>query len=272
MVYYYDLTASMVKRASTSRTLLKLGIVMLVIGIMLMLTINTIRYFWPAHNQKTSNTHKSFGIIVPAGYSVHGIDVSRHQGLIHWKKVDTMNSGGKVISFAFIKASEGITKQDPTFEQNWKALRKTDILRGAYHFYYPSRDAIKQARNFISQVSLEKGDLPPVVDIEHSGGKNRKNICKGLTTFLDELEKKYKVKPIIYTNLSFYNDNLAGEFDEYPLWISCYFDHDRFYSSCNHKWTFWQHSEKGYVNGIKGYVDFNVFKSNILELRKLCLK
>lgn len=209
--------------------------------------------------------------MLPSGYTVHGIDVSRHQDEIDWQKVESMRSDSIRISFVFIKATEGITRQDPSFEQNWKAIKKTKLIRGAYHFYYPSRDALKQAKNFISQVNLVKGDLPPVVDIEYSNGKSKKKICEGLTKFVNEIEKKYKVKPIIYTNLSFYNDYLDGEFDSYPVWISCYFEQERFNSSCSFRWKFWQHSEQGKVNGIAGNVDFNVFNGGEKDLLKLCI-
>jgi lysozyme len=216
--------------------------------------------------------YKSFGIEIPSGYSVHGIDVSRHQSTIDWKQADSMRSGGKEISFAFIKATEGITRKDPHFNRNWQEIKKTNILRGAYHFYYPSRDAEKQATNFISHVKLSKGDLPPVVDIEHSNGKTKKEICKGLQTFLDKIEKKYGVKPIVYTNHAFYTRYLKGSFDNYPLWISFYTDKSNFDRMCNYPWLIWQHSEKGRVNGIEGSVDFNVLNGSIDKLHKLTIR
>jgi lysozyme len=261
----------MANKASPGKLLLRLGIVIVLVGLLFLLSIRLINGFRNIPSRSKNKIHTSFGIVLPSGYTVHGIDVSRHQEVIEWEKVDSMHSGGEKIDFVFIKATEGITRQDPNFETNWKAIKKTKLIRGAYHFYYPTRDASMQARNFISQVSLSKGDLPPVADIEHSGGKSKKKICEGLAVFLNKLEKKYKVKPIIYTNLSFYNDYLMGEFDSYPLWISCYYDEDRFKSSCAHEWTFWQHSERGKVNGIAGNVDFNVLNGSIEDLKKLCI-
>jgi lysozyme len=209
---------------------------------------------------------------MPAGYSVHGIDVSKHQGTINWEKVSLMKKNGIQISFAFIKATEGITRQDNKFETNWKRSRENGLLRGAYHFYYPSRDADKQADNFIKTVKLAPGDLPPVVDIELSNGKSGKKISDGLQTFLNRLEKHYKVKPIIYSNINFYTTYLKGSFNDYPLWIAGYFDHDRFYNEFDTPWDFWQHSEKGKADGIKGNVDFNVFNGSKEKLEKMRLK
>lgn len=214
----------------------------------------------------------SFGIVMPKGYTVHGIDISKHQGVIDWKRVNKMKENGIQISFTFIKATEGITRQDDKYEINWKQSGQNDILRGAYHFYYPSRDANKQADNFIKVVKLSKGDLPPVVDIEYSNGKSAKKISDDLMVFIKRLEKQYGVKPILYTNTNFYNTFLIGKFDEYPLWIAGYFDHERFYNEFTTPWILWQHSEKGKVDGIRGNVDFNVFKGSREKLQSMCLK
>ena len=221
--------------------------------------------------QKTAPPVKSYGIIMPVGYAVHGIDVSKHQGNIDWKRVSQMKVNGIQVSFAFIKATEGITRQDNKFEINWKQAAQNSLLRGAYHFYYPSRDADKQADNFIQMVKLATGDLPPVIDIELSNGKSSEKIREGLKVFIARLEKQYKVKPIIYTNINFYNTHLKGDFKDYPLWIAGYFDHDRFYNEFITPWILWQHSESGKVDGIRGNVDFNVFKGDLEKLKKMCL-
>jgi len=253
--------------------LLRIFIIPGFILIILLLIIKAPAWFGSLINMEKSNTPKisSFGIIMPQGYAVHGIDVSKHQGKIDWKRVSRMKKDGIQLAFAFIKATEGITRQDDKFESNWKEAARNGLLRGAYHFYYPSRDADKQANNFINVVKLSNGDLPPVVDIEYSNGKSAKKICADLKVFLNRLEKEYKVKPIIYTNTNFYNTYLKGSFDDYPLWIAGYFDHDRFYNEFNTEWILWQHSEKGRVDGIRGTVDFNVYNGSLEKLRDMCL-
>lgn len=259
----------MKKKQST--LLLRMTLILGILGMTFWGIIRISGYF----RQETKPALKrqtGFGIRLPSGYSVHGIDVSKHQETIDWQRVDSMKSAGVEIRFAFIKASEGITRQDEAFRKNWKAVRETGIIRGAYHFYYPSRDAKKQANNFIAQVKLSKGDLPPVVDIEHSNGKSKKHICQNLSVYLKEIEKHYGVRPILYTNLTFYNTYLAGEFDEYPLWVSYYTTKERFTENCSHDWSFWQHSETGQVDGIKGKVDFNVFNGSISELKDMCVR
>jgi lysozyme len=254
--------------------LLRLFIIPGFLLIIMLLIIKAPSWFSTLINKQKGNTPKvsSFGIIMPKGYTVHGIDVSKHQGKINWERVSRMNKDGIQITFVIIKATEGITRQDDKFETNWKQAAQNGLIRGAYHFYYPSREADKQADNFINIVKLSEGDLPPVVDIEYSNGKSAKKICDDLKVFMRRLEKRYGVKPILYTNINFYNTYLAGSFEDYPLWIAGYFDHDRFYNEFDTPWTIWQHSERGKVDGISGSVDFNVFKGSLEKFRKLTVK
>ena len=215
--------------------------------------------------------YKDFGVTIPWNYSIHGIDVSKHQHDINWKQVESMKVRGAKLSFAFIKASEGATRPDDSFRKNWAAVGQTRLLRGAYHFFRPVKDPKIQARLFIGQVKLKVGDLPPVVDVENANRQSTISICQNLQKFLDLLEDEYHVKPIIYSNLSFYTRHLQGKFTKYPVWIAYYLE-DPFELPDDRNWSFWQYSESGNVNGIKGKVDFNVFHGSLNQLKALCKK
>ena len=109
------------------------------------------------------------------------------------------------------------------FKENWKASKERQLIRGAYHYYRPNENSIEQANNFIKNVKLEKGDLPPVLDIEKLPKSQSIDSLKvGLRRWLKKVEKHYKVKPIIYSGESYYNDFLKKEFSDYPLWIANY--------------------------------------------------
>lgn len=211
-----------------------------------------------------------FGVPLPRGYKVHGIDISHHQKNIRWKEVAEIDVNGAKIQFAFIKATEGITRQDQHYKKNWRESKKAGILRGAYHFYYPTRDAVSQANNFIGQVTLEAGDLPPVLDIEVSKGKTKKEIVKGCMEWCDAIEKHYGVKPIIYTNPTFYDKYLKDDFEDYPLWIAHY--HQELPRMDHRDWIIWQHSDCAKINGISRPVDMNVFNGSLRDLLKHCIK
>ena len=88
--------------------------------------------------------------------------------------------------------------------------------------------------------------------------------------WLDIVEDHYGVKPIVYTYVNFYSQYLSGEFDNYPLWAAHYLEKDK--PRIKRKWIFWQHSERGRVNGIRTRVDFNVFNGDKDDFESLLIK
>ncbi|MFD2147639.1 GH25 family lysozyme [Mucilaginibacter antarcticus] len=73
-------------------------------------------------------TYKSFDISIPAKYLIHGIDVSYAQGKIDWQKVAKMKEDSVHVSFAFIKATEGLLTVDPYFKRNWRKLLRLGLF------------------------------------------------------------------------------------------------------------------------------------------------
>ncbi|RYY56013.1 MAG: glycoside hydrolase family 25 protein [Chitinophagaceae bacterium] len=224
---------------------------------------------WLALRKAKFTRYPEFGINIPNEYSIHGIDVSRYQNIIAWEEVAKMRASQVRLGFAFIKATEGIGNMDPQFQRNWKKTRQNDLVRGAYHFFIASRDGKMQAQNFIRRVDLETGDFPPVLDVEQRNGVSKAVLRKEVKAWLAAVEEYYQVKPIIYTNVDFYNQNLGEEFDEYPLWVAHYYQQER--PRIGRHWSFWQHSDKGNVNGITSKVDFNVFRGDSADFRDLLM-
>jgi len=213
--------------------------------------------------------YREFGIPIPSNYEIHGIDVSRYQQNIAWDAVRDMDVNGIRLHFAFIKATEGTSNKDPYFRRNWRKSREAGVVRGAYHFFVPWKDGRLQAEHFISQVGLESGDLPPVLDVEQIGRTTTVKLREEVKEFLSILEAHYGVKPIIYTNADFYKRHLLGHFDQYPLWVAHYLQPHQ--PRISRSWSFWQHSETGRVNGIVSKVDFNVFNGDSADFRALLL-
>ncbi|MFN7115676.1 MAG: glycoside hydrolase family 25 protein [Saprospiraceae bacterium] len=198
-------------------------------------------------------------------YAVHGIDVSHYQSRVNWQAVAQEN-----MHFAFIKATEGAMHVDSLFCYNWEGMKKAGLKRGAYHFFRPTISPLAQADNFTRSVEIELGDLPPVLDVEVLDGVSKESLINGVRTWLYYAEIRYGVKPIIYTNIKFYNKLLAGHFNDYPMWIARYGFREPTLA-CGRNWHFWQYGNRGRVNGIAGNVDFNVFKGSLQELEAMCL-
>lgn len=216
-------------------------------------------------------TYSEFEIKIPKGYAIHGIDVSYAQGQIDWHKVRAMKDDDVSVSFAFIKATEGLLTVDPYFKRNWREAAKTGIICGAYHYFRPFKSGKQQARFFLQTASVEQGDLPLVVDVETLDGKDPRVMREELKAFVKHIQLKTKVKPIIYSGLSFYHDYLQGYFDDHILWIAHYHQNELRIRKQG-PWHFWQHSDRGRINGINHAVDFNVFNGDSSSFRKLLIK
>ena len=229
--------------------------------------IGVILFLWLRSGRRDMVLYKEFGIPIPSHYSIHGIDVSRYQERISWDAVHNMEVDEIKLGFVFIKATEGSARTDPYFKRNWEKSKEAGMVRGAYHFFITTRDGSEQAKNFAHAVKLESGDLPPVLDVEKTGGVAPAVIRKEVKKWCAYIESYYGVKPIIYTNADFYSVYLQGYLDDYPLWVAHYLQPHQ--PRITRDWAFWQHSESGRVAGIWGSVDFNVFNGDSVAFRSL---
>jgi lysozyme len=251
------------KGNSSARWIIAATIVTAVIG------IGYVVFLWASNQRTTFVQYKEFGIPIPTQYGIHGIDVSRYQQSISWASVKEMNVRGIQLDFAFIKATEGASRVDPLYKRNWRKAKEAGVIRGAYHFFIPWKDGRLQAEHFIKTVKLNPGDLPPVLDVEQRGTGGTSLLQKEVREWLEIVEAHYGIKPIIYTNADFYTQNLGSSFDGYPLWVAHYLQKNQ--PRINRDWSFWQHSERGRVNGILSKVDFNVFNGDTVTFRSLLL-
>ncbi|MEU7873550.1 GH25 family lysozyme [Dactylosporangium sp. NPDC049140] len=204
---------------------------------------------------------------------VEGLDVSSHQndrGAINWSKV---KSAGE--SFVFLKASEGVSYTDPHYSANSSAANSAGLLRGAYHFARPDSsagDALAEARHFIDVTGTSlTGQLPPVLDIEDSGGLSSSALITWTRTFLREVERLTGRVPIVYTGPSFWQSKMANskDFKNYPLWLAQYTSGTPTIPGGWSTYTFWQNTSSFTVSGITGGVDHDFFHGTLAQLRQL---
>lgn len=206
----------------------------------------------------------------PEGYEIHGIDISHYQGKIDWEQLKNAMIKGCPVRFVIIKSTEGSSRLDENFRENFNQARDFGFIRGVYHFWSNKSTAREQAYYFLDQVHLTDGDLPPVLDIEHKpADKSVEDFQRDVLTWLHIVEDKYHVKPIIYTYYKFKEQYLSAPvFEDYPYWIAHYYVDKVQYKG---KWKFWQHTDVGKLPGIKGYVDFNIYNGSYYELKQLCI-
>lgn len=187
--------------------------------------------------------------LLPPG--AEGLDLSHHNGPVDWARLGTER-----FSFVYLKATEGSDHVDARFQENWQGATRLGWQTGAYHFYLLCRDGASQAENFIRQVEVRAGTLPPAVDLEHAHncrarGTPEETLAE-LRSFLSAIETEYGAVPVIYTTPAFHAEWLAGEgFDRYPLWIRSLDGPPPI------PYAIWQYSMKGTAAGITGRVDLN---------------
>ncbi|UTX46624.1 glycoside hydrolase family 25 protein [Chryseobacterium sp. MA9] len=201
----------------------------------------------------------------------YGFDVSHYQNRedIKW---DSLSIGNKTIPLEFVvmRATMGNRSADKHFEEFWEMAKKHNLIRGAYHFYRADEDPVIQANNFLANVKLEGGDLPPILDIEKiPKRKTNKKLIEDLKVWCKIVEETYGEKPIIYTYYHYYKDFLKGEFEDYPLWLANYNDVPS--PSPDDQWDFWQFTESGIVHGINTKVDLDIYNGNSWSLKRLTL-
>ena len=214
------------------------------------------------------NDIRIFEVLTTYKNKTIGIDISHYQEKINWNETKKINDSF-AIDFVIIRSTAGKDKVDEKFEYNWKHT-KGKYIRGAYHYYRPNENSMEQAENFIRTVKLSKGDMPPILDIEKLPElQSIDNLKLGLRRWLEKVEKHYKIKPIIYSGESYYNDFLKEEFCDYPFWIANY---NFWRKEMDDDWLIWQFTEKAQVTNIKGLVDVNVYDGLKVELLEKCVR
>jgi len=196
------------------------------------------------------------------GPITRGIDVSYHQERIDWRRVREAG-----IRFAFIRLSDGLTFEDPRFGANWSGAKQAGILRGAYQFFRPEESAVAQADLMIAALARDPGELAPVIDVEVTGGRPPAKLAAAIRTWVERVRARTGREPIVYTSPAFWRDHVGGaDLTSQPLWLAHYTSECPRIPSPWTRWTFWQHSERGRVPGIRRPVDLDVFAGTVDEL------
>lgn len=183
-----------------------------------------------------------------------GIDVSNYQKDINWRATAEDPS----IKFVYVKATEGATHKQHRYRANIENARKHGVKVGSYHFLSTTSSIQRQFENFISMAKPEEQDLIPLLDVETHAGWSSKQLQDSVKLFCQLLEEYYGCKPMIYTNVSYFNTLLGYDFKNYPLFIARYSKSEP-QLNFGAKWILWQFSDKGIISGIDARVDLSRF-------------
>ncbi len=205
----------------------------------------------------TTTTKKTTTIqaaIVTRSY-YNGIDVSRHQGDINWKKVKDAG-----IDFVMIRAGYGMEydQVDGNFHKNIKAAQAVGLECGVYWYSYAvsTSEALREAEVCYSTIKGYKLSYPVSFDIEDPSQSYLSETATSNITkvFCDYLEKRsYFVS--VYSYASLLKDKMnSSVLSKYDIWVAHTGVTKPSYSG---SYGMWQYSHTGRVNGITGNVDLD---------------
>lgn len=183
---------------------------------------------------------------------INGIDVSEHQGVIDWAKVNT--------GFVMIRAGYGreVSQKDKYFEANYSGCKSRGIPCGTYWYSYAvsPEEAVREAQVCLEAIKGKKFEFPVYFDIEEPRilalGMEK---CSAIAeAFLNVIEKAGFWAGIYSSKYNLENSITEQIRSRYAVWVAHYGVTKTNYSG---KFGIWQKSNKGSVAGISGNVDLD---------------
>lgn len=171
-----------------------------------------------------------------------GIDVSGYQENVNYNQ--QKNSGVEV---CYIKATEGLTYNNPLLKSQYNRAKAVGMKVGFYH-YLRANDPIAEAKHFLSVISGLTSDCLYCIDAEQQS--EAVGVSARIRAFADYLISQKK-SPMIYTGLYFYRDEILGNCKNIPLWVASYCS-----SRPSIKSVGWQYTESP--------IDMNIFDKGVL--------
>ena len=219
-----------------------------------------------SNNNINNNSNNDINNNKPESTILSGIDVSKHQGVIDWAKV---KQSGKV-DFAMIRAAyrgytEGSIYEDLQFLNNVKGAYNNGIKVGLYFYSSATNEAeaIEEAKyvlNLINKYGVQNYiTYPIVIDVEDFEGtrnynlsvQERTNIVKAFCNTI----KNAGYKTMVYSYTYFLSSRInMNKLTDYDVWVADYSNKVNFYTG---KYTIWQYTDKGQIDGITGNIDLN---------------
>lgn len=235
-------------------------------------------YFIPISEELTHHTYEKDNFVVTEEdfleyydgdslISHKGIDVSKYQEKIDWKKVAQDD-----VEYAFIRLgirgyTEGEIKEDDTFQDNIKGALDNGIETGIYFFTQATsvEEAEEEAKFVLDAIEPYNITYPVVLDVEAVNVDNARteDLTKEERTeyciAFCEMIKNAGYTPMVYGNLKTFMLLLDLEqLEEYDKWFAQY-DTELYYP---YDFKIWQYTDKGKVSGINTEVDMNISFEN----------
>ena len=199
---------------------------------------------------------------------VNGIDVSKWQAEINWKKVKAAG-----VKFVFIRcgytalSDKFAMYEDEYFRKNIQGAYDAGIEVGIYFFSnsITTSEAKQEAKKTLELISDYKHmiTLPVVYDFEafsnayRAYGLSKAQVTKNTIAYSD-LIRQAGFTPMYYGSPNFLESSFdVAQLTNYDCWLANYTTKTTYRGD----YIYWQYSSTGQVDGIVGNVDCNFFYS-----------
>ncbi|ABX43465.1 glycoside hydrolase family 25 protein [Lachnoclostridium phytofermentans] len=195
--------------------------------------------------------------------SIHGIDVSKYQGDIDWKKVKESGVEFAILRLGFRGFNEGTLEIDPYFVKNVEGATKAGVSVGVYFFSQAVtlEEANEEAEFILELIKDYKISYPVIFDTEYvttydaRANKLARQLRTDITKTFCEKIQTAGYHPMIYANTKWMVMGIDLEqLSEYDLWFAYYGNNLTF----PYDFQMYQYSDSGTIPGIKGNVDLNI--------------
>ena len=192
----------------------------------------------------------------------NGIDLSRHNIVTNWDKVQTdfiiLRAGGNYGGFY----------KDSKFEMYYAACKRKGIPVGAYYDAGKDlwcADGREYAHHFLKLISGKVFEMPVYIDIEVVPKRYKKMTTGAAIEFCREMEKNRYFVGIYGSDINTFKEQLSlGQITDFSLWVARYGKRPEYVK----EYDMWQHSSKGSIEGIKGPVDLDTTSVDFPSLLK----
>lgn len=193
-----------------------------------------------------------------------GIDVSKFQSSINWKKVKNAGINFVMIRCGYRGYGSGVLVEDPMFASHITGAKAAGLRVGVYFFSQAitEAEAVEEASMAVKLANRYGINMPIAIDSEYAnGGAGR----------ADKLSKSERTKitiafcntvansghtPMVYASKAWFSDHLnVSQFPgSYRIWVAHYAE------KCGYtgRYDMWQNTSKGKVDGVTGNVDMNI--------------
>ena len=198
------------------------------------------------------------------GESWVGIDVSRWQYDIDWKKVANAGAEFAIIRIGYRGNESGLINPDKYAEQNLKGAAEAGLKVGVYFFSQAlTREEAEEEAYYVLDIIKDHNITMPVVydwekvhnDNSRSLEMDRRTLTDCAKTFLETIELAGYNAMVYFNPHQSRNLYYLSELKQYDFWLASYTDRMDF----PYKVDMWQYTEQGQIPGIDTLCDFNVY-------------